>query len=85
MLKELEETLKSHQNQINNLQKKVITLEAKNDVNQKITYTVKEASSSLGVKETTIRSWIAEGKLKAIQTGKNFLIPTESLMSLINQ
>lgn len=85
MLKDLENTLKSHQTQIDHLQKEVSTLKAKGSTAHKLTYTVKEAASALGVKETTIRTWIAEHKLKAIQTGKNLLIPADNLLALINQ
>lgn len=85
MLKDLENTLKSHQDQIDHLAKVVAKIEASSKGTQKLTYTVKEAAEALGVKQTTIRAWISEGKLKATLTGKNFLIPTNNLLQLINE
>lgn len=83
MLKDLENTLKSHQYQIDHLQKEVSTIKANTGAKQKLTYTTKEAAQALGVKETTIRTWIAEGKLTVTKTSKIMLIHADSLHDLI--
>lgn len=84
MLKELEETLKSHQTQISKLQKEINEMKIKTNGVQKLAYTVKEAAVATGIKETTLRTWINEGKLHATQSGKNYLIPCDVLIQFLN-
>jgi excisionase family DNA binding protein len=83
MFEELEKLLELYNFRINALEKRIEKLEKNIIHSEKLAYTVKEASKALGVKETTIRSWISEQKLIAIQSGKILLIPAESLLALI--
>lgn len=84
MLKELEETLENHNSRLNHLQKEVSTLKAQKGGADRLTYSAKEAAAALGVKATTIRKWIKEGKLTAANVNGTLLINVESVMKLIN-
>lgn len=46
---------------------------------EKLTYTVKDASSAIGVGKSTIWKAIADGKLKAVKLGTRTLIPGAAL------
>lgn len=81
MFEELENAFKAYDFRLKMLENRISELEKKYNLSQKLTYTVKEAAILLGVKETTIRTWISEHKLIAIQTGKIFLIPSENLLA----
>lgn len=51
---------------------------------EKITFTLKEASSALGVGKTTLYAAIADGRLVALKMGSRTLIPADSLRSWID-
>ena len=84
MLKELEETLNNHDARLNHLQREVSKLNAITNGANRVTYSTKEAATVLGVKATTIRSWIKDGKLTATNVNGTLLISVQSVMKLIN-
>lgn len=49
----------------------------------KLAYSVREASAATSLGRTTIFNYIASGRLKARKVGGRTLIPTESLIALI--
>jgi excisionase family DNA binding protein len=67
------------------MQKEIISLREKNNKTDKPVYTTKEASVLLGMKASTIRRWINEGKLKAVPSCRPLLITAESINLLIKK
>ena len=49
---------------------------------QRITYTVKEAASALGVSEWMVREEIRSGRIESIRMGARILIPRQVLERL---
>ena len=47
--------------------------------------TVKEVSEMLKVKETTVRTWIRERKLRAIKFGKDWRVAVIDLETFLNE
>ena len=47
--------------------------------------TVKEVSEMLKVKETTVRTWIRERKLRAIKFGKDWRVAVVDLETFLNE
>ncbi len=45
-------------------------------------YSVKEAAALISVKPSTIRTWINQGKLRAIRLGRLFRIPAIAIDDL---
>lgn len=45
----------------------------------KLTFTMKEAATAMGVGKTTLYAAIADGRLRALKLGNRTLIPAESL------
>lgn len=83
MLKELEDWKTEVDENLKN-QKNINEIIFSKISEQKLAYSPKEAAEKLAnVKASTILSWIKSGKLQATKTGKNYLIPVESIKHLL--
>jgi excisionase family DNA binding protein len=51
---------------------------------EKLTYTLKQAATALGVGKTTLYKAISEGSLHAVKLGNRTLLPAEALRNWIN-
>ena len=47
--------------------------------------TVREVAEMLKVKETTVRTWIRERKLRAVKVGKDWRVAVVDLESFVNE
>jgi excisionase family DNA binding protein len=48
-------------------------------------YTIKEISRILNKSESTIRNWIYERKLGAVQVGREYLIPQQEIFEFLRK
>lgn len=51
----------------------------------KLAYSIREACEATSLSRTTVYAHISSGRLKAIRVGGRTLIPSESLIKLINE
>lgn len=47
--------------------------------------TVREVADTLNVKETTVRSWIRQRKLRAAKFGKDWRVAAADLETIVNE
>ena len=50
----------------------------------KLAYSIREACEATSLSRTTVYAHISSGRLRAVRVGGRTIIPTESLLQLIN-
>jgi excisionase family DNA binding protein/PAS domain S-box-containing protein len=51
---------------------------------EKILFSTPELASFLGVFHTTVRRWIEQGKIRGIRVGRNYKIPADEVIRILN-
>ena len=86
MFEQLEKTMAQNTNDISELKNDVAELKKQTTTAiEKLSYSIKEAAQVLGIKPTTVRAWLENGKLTGIKSEKLILIHKVSITNLLNQ